>query len=266
MNIKKGLLTGLAAIGLSFSAQASNINVGGVVWDPDSNFDFFSNMFLTETVVPGIGGSLEGFGQVNILNHFAPNAAAFCPGCELTFEFGGFELISTNGNDFAFDHGYINFYVDHTPDFDLSNAPDGGLSSATDGDLWLSLSAVNFWNETRGLQGTLFGTLDAGSAGIGSGDEQGAGNGYLAVTGGLAASNFDTNTFGGLFVDNTETATIEGLIDFTFTSSFQPNVAGVGLGLLGSAEMRGDSIPEPSSIALLGLGLLGFAAARKKKA
>ena len=69
MNIKKGLLAGVAALGLSLSAQASFINIGGVVWDPDSvnSFpaaqDFFSSGNLFENVAFQEGDIVNGYGM-----------------------------------------------------------------------------------------------------------------------------------------------------------------------------------------------------------
>jgi len=48
------------------------------------------------------------------------------------------------------------------------------------------------------------------------------------------------------------------------SSSFQPS--GTDGVLKGGFELTGNSIPEPASIALLGLGLLGFAGSRRRKA
>jgi hypothetical protein len=105
-------------------------------------------------------------------------------------------LIYASGtSEFYFSGGYLNFYVDDTPDYELTLDADGGLSTATDGVLWLSLAAVDYYEFTYGAVGSLFGTLTAGSISSPDADERGSGNGYLEVVGGLAADYFDTDTF-----------------------------------------------------------------------
>ncbi len=242
---KKGLLTGAAALALSMSAQAAEINVGGVVWDPDSISafpslaDFSSNGSIFEDVVANQGDILTGRGKFERINSAVNNEASFCPGCELTFTFSA-ELVgfigaplgvggSING-DFEFKDLSISIFVDGTPDYT------GTMASAADGDLWLKLTSDL-------LSGT--------GTNLGSGSDSGGGSSLLDAVDGMAMGNFDTNTeFGGA--------------DMVLNSSFFDIQVPGTLG--GTFDLRGDSIPEPSTIALLGLGLLGFAGARKRKA
>jgi len=241
MNIKKGLLAGVAALGLSLSAQASFINIGGVVWDPDSvnSFpaaqDFFSSGNLFENVAFQEGDIVNGYGIFDQFNSDTNNAAAFCPGCELTFTFSmelvSYDIITGSTGLFNFKDLEINIFVDHTPDYAATSATSG------DGTLWLSLAAA--------------GALSGIGTDLGTGSDTGTGSALLNVTGGMAADNFDTNGE----KDGT---------DMVLSSSFQPS--GTDGVLKGGFELTGNSIPEPASIALLGLGLLGFAGSRRRKA
>jgi len=235
---KKGLLAATAALTMSMSAQASEINIGGVVWDPDSSFglpalnDFFSSGTLIETATNGVpGNTVTGQGIFGNMNSAVANTGDFCPSCELTFTFS-MDLVFTDGVDFIFENLDISIFVDNSPDYT------GSFASAADGNLWLSLVSNGF--------------VTGVGTDIGTGSDTGTGSALLDVTGGLAMGNFDTNQ------------QVNGA-DMVFSSSFQPLAGAPGL-LSGTFELTGDSIPEPSTIALLGLGLLGFAGARKRKA
>lgn len=252
MNIfKKGLFAGATALAMSMSAQAAIVDVGGVVWDTEETglvfpgeIDFSSHGSITENAVAAKGDILSGFGEFSRVNSLDPNQASFCPGgCELTFVFTAV-LDSFVGTPtgiggsidgiFTFKDLVIDIYVD-----DASNYA-GTSATAGDGDLWLKLTS-----------GILSGTGDN----LGSGSDTGNGTSLLDVAGGLAAAYFDTNGEA-------------GGADMFLNSSFDP-VPGTDPALLsGTFDLDGNSIaiPEPTSLALLGLGLLGLAGARKRKA
>lgn len=272
--MKQILIGGALALGLS--ANASAVNIGGVVWDPGSLFDFTSNSNLIEDLLdPGPDGifgasgvigagaddvmtELNGFGLVTGMNNtFQPT---FCPTCELTYEFGGFELSSVipqgAGAQLGFTGGWIRFYVDNGPT-GATTAYDGDdRSSALNGDLWLALTARN---QASAIHPGLV-SIEADLSTFGAGQDAGTGAGALDVDfgfggGGLAANNFDTNT------------QVAGT-DLFFSTSFQPIPGGAqadGLELFGTADFRGTTIPEPSSIALFGLAMIGVAGLRRRR-
>jgi len=237
MSIKKGLLAGFAALALSMTAQASEINVGGVVWDPDSPADFQSNGGTYESFAAGVGDFVTGFGVFTNFN--ATNEGVYCPGCELTYTFS-LQLVDatpTGPTSFAFDFDNVVFdiWVDHSPDYNQL-AP--SLATAADG--------VNFLSfENHGLLSGFANNLFDPASIIGFG------GGFLDVVGGIAMSNFDTND------------RLDGS-DMAFTSSFQKaNLNVPGYPLFGTLDLAGNSIPEPSTIALFGLALMGFASRKK---
>ncbi len=256
--MKKLLLTVAAMLGMSVPvAQAGPINVGGVIFDAGSIFEFAN---IQETAPLSVGEELKGFGIVTQINGHL-NTGDLCVGCELTFVFDSFFVTSLgDGDDFVFSGGSIRFYVDFTPDYSIFDAS----KADNDGALWLELAGHSITNTNSGLTGTLISenaTLDP-TAG------NNFGRGAFDAVGGMAMGNFNTNTIDDTSIFAPNPYTVNGTnADFLFTSSFQISSFPLNpsFPVTGTGELRGNAIPEPAGLGLLGFGLVGLGLVARRR-
>ena len=265
-------LVGASVLAMSsFAAQAAEVNVGGVVWDPDwtdgavpaVEFDFVGQFTFTQwfsqtsdavdtlasfgsrtaasAIFPGLTGDstatsyfLSGVGEFYRVNDPIKNvltssptgggAGSFCPGCELTFAFGGIGL--NNDQTFNINNAWARIYVDASPDFALPIGAGSPLTAIGD-QVWLDLDFSQlFFTSGNIVQGSVEATFD--------------------IIGGLAAGNFDPQE-----------------LYYAGDAAFNPGALSSNAG---NGRVFGNTIPEPGILFLFGAGLVGLGVMRRKAA
>jgi len=250
-HLKKVLAAAAATMAMSGSALANSpINIDGVVWTPGT-FNAFS-MDISQMINSGTG-VVSGYGVITGISSgsiSAPVLTNFCSGCALIFSFNNFIPVGATllpsfagtGTVIGYTGGTVNVIVSTNP----TAVADAATYSVTAADVAAGgKDFLDLVGHPSGSGITFTGTADPGDGTLG-------GKGSLDVVGGDAANNFNTNT-------------IPNGADLSFTNSFTDFLTADLLNALGTGNFHSYTIPEPTSVAMVGLGLLGLAMSRRRK-
>ena len=266
---KTGIALAIALAMGAGAASAANVNgvtfAGGAYFEVGDVYEGSLNSDGTAAILAP-GEILAGVGRIDTIKDSQGNVtwSRGQNGVYLSYWFDSYKTQAINSAvpatppfNVIFSGGAIHFYTS-AAEFTPTGSFAADQATISAGNLWLDATgattrlctAADNCVDGVGTPIALDSFILSGSLGsIGSG----AGNGLLNFTGGPAQLYLDTNAF-------------PGGSDAALGSSFNSGSATAGYAASGSIDIRGVALPEPATLSVMGLALLGMAGIRRRKA
>ncbi len=256
--IKNVIASAAIALGLAASGSASAVVIAGVDF-ANLGGSHLETTTLAETFVNQVGQTLTGYGVVNTVN----GAASYTANGNKLYFVLNYNVTAFNGTSVTFDGGTVNIYLNPVLNL-LTQSSATNLGIIQGGSLWATLkghkSAPS--NAELAASGTLTGAQLA-FTGAGLLDIISGANGVFNY---LNANSIADGLGGFADIGVTTSGSNTVLNAFDNTTGCTTGRAAAGQYCFqGSADLRGNTVPEPGILALVGLGLLGMGTTLRKR-